>query len=144
MVSINVFTVGGLRCSIYRNPDFTDYVSSQVTYSLDLTLNPTYNSYFSTEDKLYSFTCQGLIRTEYNGLYNFTVATNKNVNVFMEDVLMLDKPASIKEESSFQTEMFKNRLVLFEIRLWDDDVRPEYDSSRGYLQVYESSGNIEK
>ena len=83
----------------------------------------------------------GMIRTDYNNRYNFSVQSNKELKIFMDGQLVLAKPSTIKEERYFFKEMWVNQLVAFEVHVQDWDPRGEYNAELGYLVFQVASGN---
>ena len=78
-LSMNVWTIGGLIAVLYENPDFTGYKGWFIARTMNLTLNSTLNTFFTTRRNYYSMTLQGSMRGSFNDLYNYTIKSNRNV-----------------------------------------------------------------
>ena len=106
MTTIVVLRLGLISLVIYENSDFTGYVADMSVANLNLTFNSELHPYFTDKDQKYSVTLQGKIRASYNDWYNYTVSSNKDVKIYVDGELAMDKSGDFKNQKSFQREMY--------------------------------------
>lgn len=87
--------MGLLQATIYDNNDFTNFVYTFAVPRLNLTFDENLHVFFIDRNEKYSMTIQGMIRVDYNNLYQFTIYSNKDVKIYLNEILRFSKPASI-------------------------------------------------
>ena len=128
--------------TLYENDDFTNFKFSFKVPRLDLEFDEDLHVFFKDRDQQYSLMIQGMIRVDFSNLYNFTVSSNKDTQVYIDQKLMLDKPQEVKDMRSFQREMVSHELLLFEVRIADRERQVDLQGQRGFFRMYEECGNI--
>ncbi len=92
LLTAAVFRLGLLTVTLYENDDFTNFKYSFKVPRLDLDFDEDLHVFFKNRDQQYSLVIHGMIRIDYSNMYNFTVSSNKDTQVYIDQKLMLDKP----------------------------------------------------
>jgi len=79
-----VFRLGLLTVTLYENDDFTNFKYSFKVPRLDLDFDETLHIFFKNRVQQYSVVIHGMIRADYSNLYNFTVSSNKDTQVYID------------------------------------------------------------
>ena len=89
-----------------------------------------------------------MTRFDFNNLYNVTVECNKDVKIFIDQVLVFEKTNKQKngqlDINSFQIEAIQYQMMHFEVFISDQESEVEPDGSKGYFRMFENSGNTLK
>ena len=137
-----VFRLGLLTVTLYENDDFTNFKYSFKVPRLDLDFDENLHIFFKDRDQQYSLVIHGMIRADFSNFYNFTVSSNKDTQVYVDQRLVMDKPQGVKDMQSFQREMTRHELLHLEVRIADREREFEGRAERGFFRMYEECGNI--
>jgi hypothetical protein len=139
-----VFRLGLLTVTLYENDDFTNFKYSFKVPRLDLDFDENLHIFFKDRDQQYSLVIHGMIRVDFSNMYNFTVSSNKDAQVYVDQRLVLDKPQGVKDMLSFQREMSQHELLHLEVRIADREREFEARGERGFFRMYEECGNFKQ
>jgi hypothetical protein len=97
LLTIAAWRVGLLTVTLFANDDFTNFKYSFPVHTLNLLFDEDMHIYFRDHDQQYSMMIHGMIRADFSNLYTFTVSSNKEVQIYFDQKLMLDKPQEVKD-----------------------------------------------
>jgi len=149
LLTIAAFRIGVLSVTLFANDDFTNFKYSYPITTLNMLMDENMHVYFKDHDQSYSLVVHGMIRADFSNMYNFTVSSNKEVQVYFNQQLMIDKPQEVKEVRGFMREMVKHEMVHLEIRVSDREREMEEEmmgitKGRGYFKMWEECGNMRR
>ena len=140
-VYTSVITMGQLKVVAYKTPDFKYEAFEQFINWVDIGMNGTFNSFFSTKTLSYSMKISGLLTWLTSDTYKITLVTNKKAQLYFNGIKVIDK-TSDTTSGMFIKDLFNDVFYYFEIKIIVDEITPEPDGSLPYLKLRWSSQNM--